>query len=295
MKLHELLVPGRIQAPLRARTEREGFAALVALLPDGLRQALGSPADAPGEDTRLGVALLRTVGRSSGASPAAALGVAPRPLGSASEGSGGEEGPRILVLAAGELEEDAIERLRHTFADPGLQDELLAADDVHAALAARGTLGVELVRPVRVQDVMEPLTYRIYPDTPVDEVLDLIARRRIDAVPVVDEQLQVLGVISAADALQHALRRRGRPGGRGGGEGGPTARQIMTRSVLCVSEDQALLDAAQLMANREAAQLPVVREGEIVGFLTRNGVLAALFGESGDESDSSGRPEGDDT
>jgi CBS domain-containing protein len=52
----------------------------------------------------------------------------------------------------------------------------------------------------------------------------------------------------------------------------------MTRSVLCVSEDQALSEAANMMVNRDVEQLPVVREGELVGFVTRESILRALHG-----------------
>jgi CBS domain-containing protein len=52
----------------------------------------------------------------------------------------------------------------------------------------------------------------------------------------------------------------------------------MTRTVLCVSEDQSLLEAANLMVNRDVEQLPVVREGELIGFLTRDAILRILFG-----------------
>ena len=52
----------------------------------------------------------------------------------------------------------------------------------------------------------------------------------------------------------------------------------MTRTVLCVSEDQGLLDAANMMVNRDVEQLPVVREGELVGFVTRDSILRTLHG-----------------
>jgi CBS domain-containing protein len=52
----------------------------------------------------------------------------------------------------------------------------------------------------------------------------------------------------------------------------------MTRSVLCVSEEQALSEAANMMVNRDVEQIPVVREGELVGFVTRDSILQALRG-----------------
>jgi predicted transcriptional regulator len=56
------------------------------------------------------------------------------------------------------------------------------------------------------------------------------------------------------------------------------ARDIMTRTVLCVSEGEPLQDAARMMVNKRVEQLPVVRDGLLVGMVTRSKVLRALHG-----------------
>jgi CBS domain-containing protein len=43
----------------------------------------------------------------------------------------------------------------------------------------------------------------------------------------------------------------------------------MARSVLCLSEDQTLSDVANLMSAKDVERFPVVREGVVVGMLTR--------------------------
>ncbi len=55
-----------------------------------------------------------------------------------------------------------------------------------------------------------------------------------------------------------------------------TARDVMTRTVLCVSEGQPLIEAAHMMVHKGVEQLPVVREGELIGIVTRAKVLRAL-------------------
>ncbi len=52
----------------------------------------------------------------------------------------------------------------------------------------------------------------------------------------------------------------------------------MDRTVLCVSEDQALADVATMMLNRNVERFPVVREGALVGFLTRGDIVRRLLG-----------------
>jgi CBS domain-containing protein len=46
---------------------------------------------------------------------------------------------------------------------------------------------------------------------------------------------------------------------------------------MCISEEQSLIEAASIMVNRGVEQLPVIREGEMVGLLTRREVLRWLF------------------
>jgi len=75
--------------------------------------------------------------------------------------------------------------------------------------------------------------------TPPAEVIDLIVRRRVGAVPVVGSGSEVLGIISAGDALDQLLR--GSPEDDDGSGETLTARDIMTRTVLCVSEGQPLI------------------------------------------------------
>ena len=52
----------------------------------------------------------------------------------------------------------------------------------------------------------------------------------------------------------------------------------MARSVLCVSEDQTLADAAQLLATKDVERVPVVKDGVLRGFVTRADLVRRLLG-----------------
>lgn len=143
----------------------------------------------------------------------------------------------------------------------------------------------DLASQLLVENALEPVRYRVYPETPLAEVVDLIVRREVRALPVVGESFEVLGIITSGDALGQVLRDLPAE------EAGATpheevaARDVMTRSVLCVSETQSLVEAAHMMVNRDVEQLPVVREGELIGLITRDGILRALHPGSPDEED----------
>jgi len=136
-------------------------------------------------------------------------------------------------------------------------------------------MDAEAGSPLLVEHAVEPAQYRVYPDTPLEEVIDLMVRRSARAIPVVGEQYEVLGIITTSDALGQMLNE-------GPGDGGSedseslTARDIMTRAVLCVSETEPLSEAGRMMVNRKVEQLPVVRDGELIGLITRDAVLHAL-------------------
>ena len=140
-------------------------------------------------------------------------------------------------------------------------------------LASRDFAECRVPSRVVVEDALTPLSYRVYPDTPVAELQHLMLRRGLSVVPVVGGRREVLGVVAAADVLPHILPRR---------EDEPTgaadlvAKDIMNRSVLCVAADEGLAEAGRSMVERGVAQLPVVRDGEMIGFLGRAAVMRAF-------------------
>ena len=144
-------------------------------------------------------------------------------------------------------------------------------EEIHEMFASTSFLDSGIETHVLVEHVLTPLTYRIYPDTPITEVQHLMLRRGLSAVPVVGANHELLGLITVTDVLDHTL-----PGGEGAGPADVAARDAMTRSVLCVSEDEGLLKASRVMITRKVSRLPVVRDGELIGFLERGAVMRAF-------------------
>jgi len=160
---------------------------------------------------------------------------------------------------------------------------LLSATTADDLRAFGGLMELELREHLLVEDAMRAVQYRVYPETPFGEIADLMVRRGIQSVPVVGHEYEFLGIITTGDALKYLLPRM-----RAGQQSPhPTtedsevvARDVMTRRVMCVSEDQSLVDAANTMVNRNVEQLPVVREGELIGSIDRNSVLELLFDQT---------------
>jgi CBS domain-containing protein len=121
----------------------------------------------------------------------------------------------------------------------------------------------------------------VTPATSVRDTVDLMLRRRLRAIPVVGEKLEVLGIISEWDIMRGLLPQIPRAGQESGTDIVPETlrvRDIMTRSVLCISEELGLEEAANMMINKDVEQFPVTSEGKLSGFLTRSDIIRKLFG-----------------
>jgi CBS domain-containing protein len=140
---------------------------------------------------------------------------------------------------------------------------------------------------MKAADVMTTRVIAVAPDTGVREVARILHINRISAVPVVDGENRVLGMLSEGDLI-----RRGRSGGDGGGSwwlasfaggrpvgpdpGGLVARDVMTRQIHRVSEDTPIEQIAALLARHGIKRVPVERDGKLVGLVSRANLVHGL-------------------
>ena len=231
-----------------------------------------------GEETVLVAAQTELVDELCGA-----LAVAAEPIEIARQGAAPAACRVILLLLTprrvATLRDQIIPAITRALRDRKLEDQLTGATRPEQAFALTNLMSVELQEHLLVEDALISLNYRVYPDTPLPEIIDLMVRREVRAVPVVGENYEVLGIITAGDAIKHLLPRfrLGEVEGTvADAAEEPTARDVMSRTIMCVSEDQSLLEAANILVNRDLEQIPVVREGELVGFVNREVVLRLL-------------------
>jgi CBS domain-containing protein len=144
---------------------------------------------------------------------------------------------------------------------------------------------------MRVRDVMTADVASVGPDADLREVAELLVRRRISGVPVV-EAGHVLGVVSERDIL---FKERPKDGLNRGvlaflmDEGdlmlkidARSARAAMTSPAVTIGPSRSVADAAAVMLDEGVSRLPVVDHGELVGIVTRFDLVRA-FARSDEE------------
>jgi CBS domain-containing protein len=145
---------------------------------------------------------------------------------------------------------------------------------------------------MKAKDVMTRNVISVAPDASVFEALRLMLQHKISGLPVVDCAGGVVGMVTEGDFLRRAEtgteRKRPRwleflvgPGRLASDYVRSHARrvdEVMTYEVETVTEDAQLDDIVALMERHRIKRVPVVRDGQVVGIVSRANLLRAFAG-----------------
>lgn len=140
------------------------------------------------------------------------------------------------------------------------------------------------------RDVMTTAVATVSPDSAVGDVARLLLDKGISAAPVVDEEGQVVGIVSEGDLMRRPesetlsprswwlrlftvsdsqaldfIKTRGQ-----------RASDVMSHPVATVDEDTPLHEVADLLDKRRIKRVPVVRGARLVGIVSRADLIRGL-------------------
>lgn len=124
--------------------------------------------------------------------------------------------------------------------------------------------------PLMAKDIMVRKLFTVRPEQDVYDAIELLLKKKVSGAPVVDSHYALVGMLSEVDCV-HALVSAAY-------DQSPTMNvgAAMTRDVTTISEDTDLLAVANLFLNNGFRRLPVVRDGTLVGQISRRDLLGAL-------------------
>jgi CBS domain-containing protein len=291
MQLTELLPQHHIVAPLQAETLGAALVELVNQLassgalqdPDAVYRLLRGPRRpdtvTAGRDVVLPHFRTAAVDR-------LLVGMGISPAGLDASDSGLDSRPRIVALilapaASPTLYLQAVSTLARWLRDVAVIDRLATATSAADVRRMADEAGLRLQPGLSVRDIMVHGVRSVAPGTLVRDAVDLMVRHRLRALPVVGEKQEVLGVVSEWDLMRGLLPQIPRAGRGADDPAVPEnlrVKDIMTRSVLCITEELGIDEAANMMINKDVEQFPVTREGKLTGFVTRGDIIRKLFG-----------------
>jgi CBS domain-containing protein len=145
---------------------------------------------------------------------------------------------------------------------------------------------------MKARDIMTGPPLTALPETPVGEIARLLTEHRISGVPIVNEQGELVGMVTESDLFlkekgvpfslvrvpalfnqwadpkriievyEHARRY--------------TAADVMTRNVFSVGVEEQIGEVARLMLRHKVKRLPVLENGRLVGIITRQDLIVFL-------------------
>jgi CBS domain-containing protein len=143
---------------------------------------------------------------------------------------------------------------------------------------------------MRAADVMVTKVVTVAPDASVQEVALLLLSARISAVPVVGSDGELLGIVSEGDLLRRGEAGTGRRrpwwlamlvgnevlASEFVKEHARKVADVMTREVITATPETPLATIANLLEQNAIKRVPIVRDGRLVGIVSRANLLQAL-------------------
>lgn len=126
-----------------------------------------------------------------------------------------------------------------------------------------------------VRETMTSPAITLSPDIPFQTALKLMKEQKIRRIPIVNDQNKLLGIVSERDLLQaspssatsltiwemnYLLSKL-------------SIQDVMTKSVVTVTPNTILQDAASLMLKHRIGGLPVVEDDKVVGVITETDIF----------------------
>ena len=127
----------------------------------------------------------------------------------------------------------------------------------------------------QVKDAMSRDVITVTPEATVEEAIHLFLDRNISGAPVVDRNGRLRGIITQFQLLEVLYDPNVK---------NSKIEECMTRNVFTIEEDALLGTAANLLVVHRIQRIPVVRNGTIVGIISRRDLLR-YFAETGEEID----------
>jgi len=143
---------------------------------------------------------------------------------------------------------------------------------------------------VKAMDVMVRDVVTVTPSDKISDAIRLLAEHDVSALPVVNHDKTVVGIISEADLLHReeigtekqrswwleAMTPATTLAAEFAKSHGRRVEEIMSTDIISASEDTPLGEIATLLEKHRIKRLPILRDGKLVGIVSRSNLIQAL-------------------
>ncbi len=127
--------------------------------------------------------------------------------------------------------------------------------------------------PILVSDHMAKRLTTFKPDQSINEVIETLLSKRISGAPVVNDENELIGVISEGDCLKEVVK--------GKYDNLPIlagkVSEHMSTQVVSISSETNIFEAANMFLGRRIRRFPVVKDGKLIGQISQKDIMKAVL------------------
>ena len=130
---------------------------------------------------------------------------------------------------------------------------------------------------LEAKTIMKTDLITVKKETPIYDAIELISKNRITGMPVVDDEMRLVGVVSEKDVLSllndldNLLVVDELKGSVA------TVNDFMTQNVVSFDENDDLFDICDVLIENNFRRVPITAKGRLVGIITRADIVAYIL------------------
>ena len=121
---------------------------------------------------------------------------------------------------------------------------------------------------LKAKDIMTKDVICVKKDTPIYQCLELMAKHKITGIPVIEDDMSLVGIISEEDVLHLLYADKDQEE--------KIVSEFMTQPAIYFDESKNLLDVCKFLAKNIFRRIPVTSEGKLVGIIDRGDIIAHI-------------------
>jgi len=120
----------------------------------------------------------------------------------------------------------------------------------------------------KAADIMKADVITVNRQTDIYEAMRILVENNITGLPVVDDDMTLVGLISEKDALRLLYNTEDRPG---------SVADFMTENVVSFRSDDSLIDITETFIRNNFRRVPIVEDGRVVGIISRKDIIGCIL------------------
>ena len=124
------------------------------------------------------------------------------------------------------------------------------------------------MKTVKAADIMTTNVITVKKDMLLTNAIALLLRWHISALPVVDDDGKMVGIVSEIDLVNLTFD---------GNAADTTIEEIMVTDIVSFSPNTELADLVQTFSKRHLRRVPIIDEGKVVGIVSRRDILREVL------------------